>query len=112
MEVRWAATTLAPLSLDAPTGAEDEDGAAALIERIGRPDDGFGQSELRDELEQALAELDPPAGTAVRLRIEEELTFGEVAERIGVSPSHASKLVENALRTLRAALTTRPLPVR
>jgi RNA polymerase sigma-B factor len=112
LEVRCAAGALAPVSLDGPPPADDDDSGGALVDRIGAVDHGYGSAELRDELEQALAELDPPADIAVRLRVEEELTLGEVAELIGVSPSHASKIIDNALRRLRGLVATRPLPAR
>jgi RNA polymerase sigma-B factor len=104
LDVRAAASALAPVSLDA-SGIGDDDGhAAPLGERLGSEDGGYAAAELRDELEQAIAMLDPPADEAVRLRFEEQLTVKEVAARIGVSPSHASKLVERSLANLRALM--------
>ena len=108
LEVRSAASALAPVSLDA-TGSGDDGWAAPLAERVGSDDRGYAAAELRDELEQAIALLDPPADEAVRLRFQEQLTVKEVAARIGVSPSHASKLVERSLSTLRTLM--RPQPV-
>ena len=104
LEVRSAASALAPVSLDA-SGVGDDEEAAPLTERLGGEDSGYAATELRDELEQAIALLDPPADEALRLRFEEQLTVKEVAARIGVSPSHASKLVERSLSTLRASLS-------
>ncbi len=98
LEARAAANALGPVSLDAAAGADDE--SASVVDRLGADDPGYGASELRDELDHALATLDPPAEAAVRLRFGEELTFGEVAERLGVSPSHASTLVRQAIGRL------------
>jgi RNA polymerase sigma-B factor len=103
LEVRSAASALAPVSLDAPMPADD-DPSTPLADRLGVDDGGYAAAELRDELEQAIALLDPPADEAVRLRFQEQLTVKEVAARIGVSPSHASKLVERSLATLRTLL--------
>ena len=105
-DVRYATAALRPSSLDAPAPGADEAGAS-LAERLGCDEPGYGETELRDELDQALALLDPPADEAVRLRFQEELTVKEVAARIGVSPSHASKLVARSLATLRGVLEPR-----
>jgi RNA polymerase sigma-B factor len=103
LEVHSATSALTPVSLDA-RGVGDDEEAAPLVERVGSEDSGYAAAELRDELQQAIALLDPPADEAVRLRFEEQLTVKEVAARIGVSPSHASKLVERSLSTLRAIM--------
>jgi RNA polymerase sigma-B factor len=107
LEARAARAALAPVSLDAPLQDDDAEVATPLVERLGGEDDGYRRAELRDELDQALATLDPRADEAVRLRYEDELTMREVAARIGVSPSHASKLIDGALRALRAMLGPR-----
>jgi len=103
LEARAAAAALAPVSLEAPMG-DDED-APALVDRLGADDPGFRDAEIRDELDQALSDLDPPAGAAVRLRLTEELSCREIADRLDVSPSYASKLINRALGRLEATLT-------
>jgi RNA polymerase sigma-B factor len=102
LEARAAASALGTVSLDAPVAGDDAD--TQLGERIGDDDPGYVVCELRDELEHALAMLDPSAEAAVRLRYEEELSYGEVAARIGVSASYAAKLVGGALQELRAMM--------
>lgn len=102
LEARAAASALGTVSLNAPAAGDDAD--TQLGERIGGEDPGYKVCELRDELEHALALLDPPAEAAVRLRYEEELSYGEVAARIGVSASYAAKLVSGALLELRSIM--------
>lgn len=104
LEARAAAAALTPVSLDAPPADEQDGATTPLSERLGAEDPGYRASELHDELEQALATLDPDTEDAVRLRFAEELSFGEVATRLGVSPSHASKLVGGALHELQHAI--------
>lgn len=106
LEAMCAGGALSSVSLDAPT--DDEDTRAPLSDRIGGHDPGYRACERRDELEQALCELDPIAEEAVRLRYEQQLTYGEVATRIGVSASHAAKVVRCALGDLRATLAAEP----
>jgi RNA polymerase sigma-B factor len=102
LEARAAAEALSPTSLTEPVGSDPD--APTLAERLGAEDPGYRISELRDELDQAMAQLEPPADRAVRLRFGAELTFGEIACRLGVSPSHASNLVGRALREMGAAM--------
>jgi RNA polymerase sigma-B factor len=108
LEARSAAGALTPVSLDA-IGPDDDGATAPLVERFGTNDPGYSACELRDEVEQAIATLEPPADEALRLRVVEELTFDELAARIGVSPSHASKLVNAALARLRCTLRPQPI---
>ena len=103
LEARMAAAALAPVSLATPITDDEE--TATLEDRLGADDPGFRDSEVRDELDQALADLDPPADEAVRLRLIEDLSCREIAAQLGVSPSYASKLVNGALGELRATLT-------
>jgi RNA polymerase sigma-B factor len=102
LEARAAAEALSPTSLTQPIGSDPD--APTLAERVGTEDPGFRLSELRDELDQAMAQLEPPAGQAVRLRFGAELTYGEIASRLSVSPSHASSLVGRALGEIGAAM--------
>jgi RNA polymerase sigma-B factor len=102
LEARGAADALSWTSLDGPPSADDAE--VPLAERLGGEDPGYERLEIRDEVEQALGALDPRAEQAVRLRYGEQLTFGEVAARIGVSSSYASKLAASALHELRATL--------
>jgi RNA polymerase sigma factor (sigma-70 family) len=90
------------VSLADPLG-EDPD-APTLGECLGTDDPGYRASELRDEIEQALSGLAPLADQAVRLRYEAELSFGEIAHRLGISQSYASKLVGRSLLEMGKAM--------
>lgn len=54
-----------------------------------------------DRLAGALARVPPKSREAVRLRIVEQLEYGEIAHRIGCKPSAARGLVFRGLRRLR-----------
>jgi RNA polymerase sigma-B factor len=103
LEARAAAGALASVSLDAPVSS-DGDTQVPLVEHLGDHDAAFEAFEVNEQLEQAMAELPTDAEEAVRLRYAEDLSFDEVAGRIGVSPSRASKLIGGALHELRAGL--------
>jgi RNA polymerase sigma-B factor len=103
LDARAAAGALAAVSLDAPTASGDDEDVP-LGDRLGDEDPGYCACEVRDEIEHALATLDPSAEEAVRLRYQEELSYSEVAGRIGVSTSYAAKLVAGALHELRTTM--------
>lgn len=102
LEARAAAEALSPASLTEPIGGDPD--APTLGERLGSEDPAFRICDLRDELDQAIAQLAPPADQAVRLRFGAEMTYGEIAGRLGVSPSHASSLVGRALSQMGTAM--------
>ena len=89
-------------SLDAPVG-EDADGASALIDLIGAVDSRFDLVEERDltaAIWNAMPELERQV---IGLRFGEHLTQREIAQRIGYSQMHVSRLLRRALdRLLRA----------
>jgi RNA polymerase sigma factor (sigma-70 family) len=58
-----------------------------------------------DGLDQALAELPLTQREALRLRIEDDLAYEQVAARLGTSPEAARLRVHRALATLRRRLT-------
>jgi RNA polymerase sigma-B factor len=86
-----------PMSLDAPVG--DDDGGSG---RDVRDDDvGFVAVERRDLVERLLDRLEPREREIVELRFVENLTQSEIAQRIGLSQMHVSRLLRSALDRLR-----------
>ena len=63
------------------------------------------QTALREELERALAQLDPDQREAVVLKFTEEMTYDEMAAVTGVGVSALKMRVQRACRRLRALLT-------
>jgi RNA polymerase sigma-B factor len=53
---------------------------------------------------QLLDSLPPREAEILRLRYYEELTQTEIAERVGISQMHVSRLIRRCLLDLRAAL--------
>jgi RNA polymerase sigma-B factor len=92
-----------PLSLDRPL--EDGDGDAAG-DRIGGEDPGFARVDDRQALHAALPALDRRAREVLRLRFVEELPQSQIAERIGYSQMHVSRILRDALQRLREAAET------
>jgi len=88
-------------SIDAPTA----DGATTTVDRrLRAADDGFDIVEHRVLLESLLADLPERERRIVELRYFEEKTQSEIAQEIGISQMHVSRLLARVLAKLRESL--------
>jgi RNA polymerase sigma-B factor len=86
-----------PAPLDAlGTDGEDEVGIS-----VGTEDPGFEQAEARATLDSGLAGLPARERVILHLRFEEGLTQSQIAERVGISQMHVSRLIRRAIESLR-----------
>lgn len=106
LEARMAATCLRAQSLNA-TLVTDDGGVGEAIDGLGDEDRGFVATEQRDELRRALACLTERERDALALRGHDYST-PEIAARLGLSSSQASRLATRAVRRLRQALDGDP----
>jgi RNA polymerase sigma-B factor len=91
-------------SLDArPT---DNGESMTLESRLGTSDTGFDLAEHRVLLERLLDGLPERERTIVRLRFFEDMTQTEIAQEIGISQMHVSRLLARTLVQLRERLQT------
>jgi len=88
-------------SLSAPT---TPDGTVALGDTVGVPEHGYELTEVHLALAPALACLTPRERRIVALRFYGNQTQNEIAERIGVSQMHVSRLLTAALAKMRDRL--------
>jgi RNA polymerase sigma-B factor len=88
-------------SLDAPSSDRDE-GDADLASRLGEEDAGHAEVEHRMLVESLLDELPERERTIVRLRFWEGWTQSQIADSIGISQMHVSRLLARTLDRLRA----------
>ncbi|MEH0824721.1 MULTISPECIES: SigB/SigF/SigG family RNA polymerase sigma factor [unclassified Micromonospora] len=88
-------------SLSTPTGA---DGSMELGDTLGALDHDFDTVELRVALGPALATLPERERRILSMRFHGNLTQGQIAEQIGISQMHVSRLITRALATLRVHL--------
>lgn len=89
-------------SLSTPIG----DSGAELGDTLGGEDTGFHLAELRAALTPAMAGLDEREQKIISLRFYGNLTQQQIAEQIGVSQMHVSRLLARALAKLREQLST------
>ena len=103
LELHEASAALAVRSLDAPTASsDDDDDGADLAALVGAEDGRFEAVEDRSVLAAGLRALPERERLILKLRFEDELLQHEIAERIGVSQMHVSRLIRRALDRLRA----------
>jgi RNA polymerase sigma-B factor len=87
-----------------PGGEEDLD----PLETIGGEDAGFERSEQRAALEPALDRLPPREREILRMRFEEGLPQTQIAQRVGLSQMHVSRLIRKSLQVMREELLRIP----
>ena len=90
------------VSLSTPTG--DGERATELGDMLGGEDCEFELAELRVALGPALATLDEREQKILTLRFYGNLTQSQIADQIGVSQMHVSRLLARALTKLRGQL--------
>jgi RNA polymerase sigma-B factor len=88
-----------PTPLASPGREGDEDEGIS----VGLEDPGFERAEARATLDAGLAELPARERVILHLRFEEGLTQSQIAEQVGVSQMHVSRLIRRALDRLRAS---------
>jgi RNA polymerase sigma-B factor len=86
-------------SLDAPVPTEE--GSRPASWRIGEADEGIIGIDERSQLTSLLRELPERERTILMLRFFDGLTQSQIAERIGISQMHVSRLLARTLGYLR-----------
>src|SRR3954465_11989714 len=98
LEVLEANHNRRPLSLDRPLGDEEESPAS---EWIGDEDEGFELVEDKLTLEGVLPQLDERERLILKLRFVDDMTQSQIAEQIGHSQMHVSRILRRALERIR-----------
>ncbi|MFE3323704.1 RNA polymerase sigma factor SigF [Streptomyces sp. NPDC059176] len=105
VEARKASNAYAPSSLDAAlSGDAAQDGEAALADFLGEEEPALELIEDFNSLAPLIAALSERDRQLLHLRFVEELTQGEIGERLGVSQMHVSRLLARIIARLRAGL--------
>ncbi len=104
LEGLQAAMAYSPVSLDAPvsTTATDEDDS--LGEKVGTDDGSFERADERATLDAAVQHLPKLERQVLYLRFGEDLSQRQIADRLGVSQMHVSRMLRRALDRLREQL--------
>ena len=102
LEAMEAGSAYAPVSLSAGPSGEGE---LDPMETIGTEDTNFERTEQRASLEPALELLPDREREILRMRFEDGLTQTQIADQVGVSQMHVSRLIRKSLARMRAELT-------
>ncbi len=98
-EARLAENASRLASLDAPVTREE----GGLADHLGRDDTGLDRVEDALWIEQLAGDLTEREREVLRLRFVEDLVQREIAERVGVSQMHVSRILRDALAHLADA---------
>ena len=90
------------LSLDATDDSEDN--SPSMLDAIGIDDAGLEHVEIRESIKPLLEQLDPREKRILLLRFFKNMTQSQIAEEIGVSQMHVSRLLNRTLEQLRSSL--------
>ena len=104
LEAMEAATAYEATSLDAPRpGGDDDDGGWTLGDSVADEDPGYELVEIGETLRGTMHALPAREREILHLRFERDMTQAEIAERVGVSQMHVSRLLRRSLDRLGAA---------
>src|SRR4051794_16092307 len=108
LEAVEAASALEPRTLDAPLADGNRDEATSVLDQLAGPEAGYAGVDERLLAEQRAASLTTRSREVVRLRYREALRQREIAGRIGCSQMHVSRILRDALDTLRRCALADP----
>jgi RNA polymerase sigma-B factor len=89
------------LSLSAGSGGHDEDGELDPLESLGTEEHQYEVSEDRAVLAPGFRVLDERERTILHLRFFEGLTQSQIAQQVGISQMHVSRLIRRSLEKIR-----------
>ena len=90
------------LSLDASDGSDD--GPPSMLDTLGIDDAGLEHVEIRESIKPLLEGLGAREKRILLLRFFKNMTQSQIAEEIGVSQMHVSRLLTKTLAQLRTSL--------
>jgi RNA polymerase sigma-B factor len=104
LEAMEAATAYEATSLDQPRpGADSDDEGWTWSDSVSTVEPGYELVEVGETLRGTLEALPPRERVILHLRFEHDMTQAEIAERVGVSQMHVSRLLRRSLDRLAAA---------
>jgi RNA polymerase sigma-B factor len=99
LEAMEASVAYEASSLDAPRGIDPD--AHSYADSVGADDEGYEQVEYLEAIGPTMRAMPARDRLVLKLRFEDDLTQAEIAELIGVSQMHVSRLIRRALARLR-----------
>jgi len=103
LEALDAASAYTPAALDAPQPGGDGEGERTLGDTLGGEDAHYELVEIGEAIAPAFQALPEREQVILKLRFIDDLTQSEIAEKIGVSQMHVSRLLRRSLNQLSEA---------
>lgn len=97
-----SANAYATLSLDAGDGSED--GLGSILETMGALDEALDHVELRESVRPLIEQLPAREKQILMLRFFRQMTQSQIAEEVGISQMHVSRLLNRTLAELRESI--------
>ncbi len=104
LEAMAAADARRTMSLDQPTSGDDA-GDFSVGDRVGGADPAFELVEARSAISSGARVLSDLEREVLRLRFVEDLTQSRIADQVGYSQMHVSRILRRALERVREAST-------
>ncbi|MFK4066425.1 SigB/SigF/SigG family RNA polymerase sigma factor [Streptomyces sp. NPDC029674] len=105
-EAQKASNGYSAVSLNAAVNGQDDESDTMLADFIGVDEESFELVENFHSLAPLIAELDDRDRTLIHLRFVEERTQQQIADELGCSQMHVSRLISRVVAKLRAGLLT------
>jgi RNA polymerase sigma-B factor len=102
LEAMEASDARRTMSLDQPAAGDDA-GDSSVGERVGDEDPGFELVDERSAISAGARVLSDLEREVLRLRFVEDLTQSRIADQVGYSQMHVSRILRRALDRVRAA---------
>lgn len=99
LEAVEAAVAYEPVSLDSSPGSDEEDETWA--QAVGHVDPSYELVEYGATLAPAMKSLPDRERLILHMRFVEDMTQSQIAEKIGISQMHVSRLIRKALEAMR-----------
>ena len=106
VQAQIASSAYSTLSSDAPAGAGDDDDGRSVTNTIGDLDANLDKVLDVTTVRPLLAALPERERTVLTLRFFENMTQTQIAERVGISQMHVSRLLARSLGALRRQVRT------
>ena len=97
-----------PLSLDAQYDGDDSDDPSSILDYLGEADPDLEGLVDKLDLKDALDGVDSREQTIIYLKFHSGLSQSAIAQRLGISQMHVSRLQRNALSKLKLSLLNDP----
>jgi RNA polymerase sigma-B factor len=103
LEVLQASLAYNAQSLDAPRSDDGHGVPSGFLETLGEDEAGYELVEYGSTISETLKTLDSRDRLILHLRFVADMTQAEIADRLGISQMHVSRLLRRMLSKLRSA---------